>query len=313
MGVRASYGLAMLEAVRHDPLVIAMSADLGRSSGFGPLISQYPEQFVNAGISEQNMIGVAAGMVREGFQVFASSFAPFVAMRASEQIRMNLGYMGFPVKLVGLGSGLSMGFLGNSHYGLEEVAIMRAIPGMTVVCPADCGEVFKVIQACLSCPGPVYIRLTGATNQPVVYQEEYEFKLGRAHQLREGKQLCLLATGSMVATALAVSDDLRSSHGVDSSVINMHTLKPLDGDCLQACFQKYELVVTLEEHSVIGGLGSAVAEWRSSTNAKTRHLVIGINDEFVAAGNYGWTLDMAGLSREKISAKVLQGLSSPAT
>lgn len=312
IGVRASYGMAMLEAVRHKPQVIAMSADLGRSSGFGPLMAQFPEQFVNVGIAEQNMVGVAAGMVREGFDVFASSFAPFVSMRASEQVRMNLGYMEIPVKLVALGSGVAMGFLGNSHYGLEDMAVMRTIPGLTLISPADCAEVFKVVQACLDYPHPVYIRLTGSVNAPVVYDAEYEFRIGRAHVLRDGSDLCLVAAGSMVAVALAVADDLQSSAGIQAAVVNMHTLKPLDEACLEEQCQRSSLIVTLEEHSIIGGLGSAVAEWRSRRNVSNRHVAIGIQDTFLKTGNYAYALHEAGLSKEKVLEKIKSELPAAA-
>lgn len=311
VGVRASYGMAMLEAVKQHPQVMAMSADLGRSSGFGPLMAQFPDQFVNAGIAEQNMVGVAAGMAREGFQVFASSFAPFVSMRASEQVRMNLGYMAMPVKLVALGSGLSMGFLGNSHYGLEDVAVMRTIPGLTIISPADCGEVFKVVQACIDFPQPVYIRLTGAVNAPVVYESDYEFHIGRAHVLGEGEDLCLVATGSMVAVALAVAAELATTRGVRAAVVNLHTLKPLDEAALVEQFRRCQLVVTLEEHSLVGGLGSAVAELRSRLNLSARHVAIGIADAYVKTGNYAYALHEAGLSREKVLECVSRYLNDP--
>lgn len=305
IGVRASYGMAMLEAAKQDAKVLAMSADLGRSSGLNQLMSLFPEQFVNAGIAEQNMIGVAAGMAREGFKVFASSFAPFISMRASEQVRMNLGYMNIPVKLVALGSGVSMGFLGNSHYGLEDVAVMRTIPGLTIVSPADCGEVFKVIQASVDYPGPVYIRLTGGVNNPIVYQEDYSFEFGRAVCVHEGEDLCIIAAGSMVATAIEVAKDLQLANGMSVKVVNMHTLKPLDEICMAKIFEGFSTVVTLEEHTVIGGLGGAVSEVKSRGNYSARHIAIGIADCYVKTGNYGYTLNEAGLSREKVVANIL--------
>ena len=160
--IRAFYGQAMSDIAAANPNIMAVSADLGRSSGLDRFSKEYPEQFLNSGIAEQNMVGVSAGLARMGFDVFASTFAPFASMRASEQVRMNMGYMHEPVKLVALGSGLAMGFLGNSHYGLEDLAVMRAIPGLTVISPADCAEVYKTLEACVGFEHPVYIRLTGA-------------------------------------------------------------------------------------------------------------------------------------------------------
>lgn len=308
IGVRATYGMAMLEAAKNNPDVIAMSADLGRSSGLNQLISQLPEQFVNVGISEQNMIGVAAGLTREGFKVFASSFAPFVSMRASEQVRMNLGYMNIPVRLVALGSGVGMGFLGNSHFGLEDMSVMRAIPGMTIVSPADCSEVFKVVEAAVDYDQPLYIRLTGGVNNPVVYTDDYEFSFGKAITLKDGGNLALVANGSMVATALAVAEELESELGVKTCVINMHTVKPLDEVCLSEVFSRCSTVVSVEEHTVVGGLGSAIAEFKSKVNASARHISIGINDCYVKTGNYQYSLESAGLSKEKVVSRLMEEL-----
>jgi transketolase len=225
IGSRGIYGQAILDLAGSCPELVVLSADLGNSSGLDRFKKSYPEQFINVGIAEQNLIGVAAGIAKEGFTVFASSFAPFIAMRASEQVRMNMGYMNLNVKAVGIGSGLVMGFLGNSHYGIEDVAVMRAIPNMTVVCPADCGEIVKVVQAAAEHKGPMYIRLTGGPNCPVVYTDNYEFEIGRAIELKIGSEVAIIANGSMVAPAIAAAD-LLSQHGVSVGVYNFHTVKP---------------------------------------------------------------------------------------
>ena len=304
MGVRACYGMAMMEAVKRSANVLALSADLGRSSGMKQLMEQHPERFVNCGIAEQNMVGVAAGLASEGYNVFASSFAPFISMRASEQVRMNLGYMNLPVKLVALGSGVGMGFLGNSHFGLEDVSVMRAIPGLTVVCPADCVEVFKVIDACVDYDKPVYIRLTGGVNNPVVNQEDYDFQIGRSIELRRGRNVALLATGSMVAHALKVADRLEEEHSVRPTVINMHTIKPLDVQTLEGIYSNHGHVFTIEEHTVVGGLGSAVAEWAADKDHRVRHHLIGIEDCYVETGSYEYSLNAAGLSMNRLYERI---------
>ena len=202
LGSRAVFGQAILSLAESKKNLMALSADLGSSSGLSRFKNAYPDNFLNVGISEQNMIGVAAGLAKEGFVVFASSFAPFISMRASEQIRMNLGYMNLNVKAVAIGSGVSMSFLGNSHYGIEDASIMRSIPNLTVVSPADCGEIVKTVFAAAEYEGPMYIRLTGGVNNPVVYEKEYDFEIGKAITLREGFEITIFANGTMVYESL---------------------------------------------------------------------------------------------------------------
>jgi transketolase len=304
IGSRGIYGQAILDLAGSCPELVVLSADLGNSSGLDRFKKSYPEQFINVGIAEQNLIGVAAGIAKEGFTVFASSFAPFIAMRASEQVRMNMGYMNLNVKAVGIGSGLVMGFLGNSHYGIEDVAVMRAIPNMTVVCPADCGEIVKVVQAAAEHKGPMYIRLTGGPNCPVVYTDNYEFEIGRAIELKIGSEVAIIANGSMVAPAIAAAD-LLSQHGVSVGVYNFHTVKPLDEKMLVSISNAYGLIVTVEEHSIIGGLGSAVAEFVSSLDNPNRVVRLGHPDYFGKTGEYEFLLQRYGLTADGIVDSVL--------
>lgn len=191
IGSRGVFGQAILSVAETHPEMMVLSADLGNSSGLDRFKKTFPDQFLNTGIAEQNMIGIAAGMAKEGFNVFATSFAPFITMRAAEQVRMNLGYMEMNVKAVSIGSGVSMAFLGNSHYGIEDVSVMRSIPNITVVSPADCAEIFKVVEAAANHQGPMYIRLTGAVGNPPVYTEDYEFKIGKAIVLKSQMMLHL--------------------------------------------------------------------------------------------------------------------------
>ena len=265
LGSRGVFGQAVLSLGEHYPDLMVMSADLGNSSGLDRFKKTYPDQFLNIGIAEQNMIGVAAGLAKEGYNVFASSFAPFVSMRAAEQIRMNLGYMEMNVKAVAIGSGVSMAFLGNSHYGIEDMAVMRAIPNMTVVGPADCAEIIKTVHAAAEFNGPMYIRLTGAVNNPPVYTEEYEFRIGKAITLRRGADVSIIANGSMVYESMKAAD-LLEAQGIAAGVVNMHTVKPLDKEAVDTAMAGSKLLVTVEEHSVIGGLGSAVAEYKRRKN-----------------------------------------------
>ena len=262
MGSRAVFGQAALSAGEKNPNLMMVSGDLGDSSGLARFKNTFPDRFINIGIAEQNMIGVAAGLAKEGHNVFATSFAPFITLRSGEQIRMNLGYMELNVKAVAIGSGISMAFLGNSHYGLEDTAVMRSIPNLTIVCPADCAEIVKVVHAAAEFNGPMYIRLTGAVGNPPVYTEEYDFQIGKSITLREGTDITIFAIGSMVYESLEAAKIL-DGLGISSKVVNMHTLKPCDYDVIDQAISSSKAIITVEEHSVIGGLGSVVAEYKT--------------------------------------------------
>lgn len=310
IGPRAIYGQALLALATVNPNVIALSADLGRSSGLDRFSKELPDQFVNVGIAEQNMIGCAAGLARMGFDVFASTFAPFASMRASEQVRMNMGYMREPMKLVALGSGLSMAYLGNSHFGLEDVAVMRTVPGLTIVAPADCSELQKLLAACVGYDQPVYIRLTGAMNAPVVYTEDYSFEIGRAVQLTPLRKVMFISSGTTVGHCLGAVEILAQT-GIESGVLNMHTIKPLDVAALADVAACADAIFVVEEHTTVGGLGSAVLDHYNDVGRPCppifRH---GIADRFVETGDYAFMLKqnrldamgIAGFVRERLGA-----------
>lgn len=306
MGSRAAFGLGILKIFEEEPDFYVASADLGQSSGLERFRNKYPENFINVGIAEQNLIGVSSGLAKDGTPVFATSFAPFISMRASEQIRMNLGYMRMNVKAVGLGSGLIMAHLGSSHYGLEDVAVMRSIPNITIISPADCTEIVKCIEASKHYKGGVYIRLTGGPDNPIVYNEDYPYQIGKADVLRQGEKIVFIATGTMVHRALCVAEQLKRKE-IYPTVINMHTIKPLDTEMLDS-LENYDYLVTLEEHSTMGGMGSAVAEYMAPKKKKPRQLLIGIEDVFPHAGSYEYLLKQCGLTIDQIEEKVLKFL-----
>jgi Transketolase, C-terminal subunit len=309
LGPRGTFGAALYELARERNDFVVLSADLGGSSGLNRFMNSYPDQFMNVGIAEQNMIGIAAGLAKEGVTAFATSFAPFITLRSGEQVRLNLGYMKLNVKAVGIGSGVSMGYLGNSHYGLEDVAVMRAIPNMTIISPADGVEIVKTVFAAVDNPNPMYIRLTGATNCPIIYNEDYDFKIGRAVVLKEGETVAIIATGSMVFECMEAAKNLESQ-GISTMVINMHTIKPLDTSMLNDIFQRTKLVVTVEEHSVIGGLGSAVAQFRAEYNSAPPVMILGLPDDFGKAGDYQYLLNKYGLKGDLISKTILEKIKS---
>lgn len=307
LGSRGVFGQAILALAETKQNMMVLSADLGNSSGLARFKNTYPERFLNVGIAEQNMIGIAAGLAKEDFVVFATSFAPFIAMRASEQIRMNMGYMKLNVKAVAIGSGVSMAFLGNSHFGIEDASVMRSIPNITVVSPADCAEIVKTVFAAADYVGPMYIRLTGAVNNPVVYKEDYDFEIGKAITLREGSDITIIANGTMVYESLEAAN-LLGAQGISVRVINMHTIKPLDTKVIDTAVKSSKLIVTVEEQSVIGGLGGAVAEYKTSLRNAPPQLIIGLPDTFGETGDYRYLLEKYGLTGEHIAHKIQEFL-----
>ena len=282
-----------------------VTGDLGDSSGLARFKNTFPDRFINVGIAEQNMIGVAAGLAKEGYNVFATSFGPFITLRSGEQVRMNLGYMELNVKAVAIGSGLSMAFLGNSHYGLEDAAVMRSIPNLTVVSPADCSEIVKVVHAAAEFDGPMYIRLTGAVGNPPVYTEEYDFEIGKAITLREGSEITIFANGTMVYESLEAAK-IFELEGLSSTVVNMHTIKPLDTSVIDKAIKSSKLIVSIEEHSVIGGLGSAIAEYKTGTRNAPPQLIMGLPDKFGTVGEHRYLLDKYGLIGPQIAEMILK-------
>lgn len=304
MGPRAVYGQFLLEMAREDPKVLALSADLGRSSGLATFAKELPSQFFNTGIAEQNLVGISSGLARMNYKVFSTTFAPFASLRAGEQVRMNLGYMQEPVNLVALASGFALGFLGNSHFGIEDVAVMRAVPGLTIVSPADCFELYKCLNAAKVYDAPVYIRLTGGVGMPVVYQEDYEYQIGKADILRPIDRVTIIAHGTTVGHALKAVTALEAD-GNSVGLVNMHTIKPLDEQVLNHVFDQSEHVLVFEEHTVIGGLGSAILEYMNDTQQDGvvvhRH---GVRDCFPTTGSYEYMLETLGLNSAGIQSAV---------
>ena len=307
LGPRAVYGLAMYDLIENNDRVYAISADLGGSSGLNRLMNAHPDRYMNVGIAEQNLIGVAAGLAKEGIVPFASSFAPFITMRCADQVRMNMGYMHLNIKTVGLGSGVSMGYLGNSHYGLEDIAVLSAIPGIVVLSPADCGELVKCIYAAAEYNGPVYIRMTGEPGSPAVYKEDYDFRIGKANILRQGEKVAIVATGSMVAVSLQAADELLAS-GINATVVDMSTVKPIDVEMLASLCNSNDLIVTAEEHNKINGMGAMISQFVAEQKNRPQVINIGIPDKYFKCGDYAYMLDKCGLTKENIANKVLENI-----
>ena len=304
-GPRAMFGQFMLEIAKKNEKLMVLSADLGRSSGLDRFKKEYPDKYLSVGISEQNLIGVAAGLAKEGYKVFVTSFAPFLSMRAIEQVRMNLGYMELPVNLVALGSGVSMGFLGNSHYGLEDISMIRSIPNINISSPADGIELKKILNDYASNNrGPSYTRLTGIPGSPFVYEKDYKYKFNSYVKLKSGKDLLILATGSIVSQAL-IASKLLMNKKIDCTVVNLNTLKPLNNN-IHKLINSFKNIVTIEEHSIIGGLASIVSEIISKNKLNPKLLNIALPDSFDKSGSYNYLLNYHGLTGAKIAKRVVK-------
>lgn len=302
IATRESYGNALVEiAKEHDDLVV-LDADLAEATKTVIFKKAYPERHVDCGIAEANMAGIAAGMSTCGYVPFMSSFAMFAAGRAFEQVRNTIGYPHLNVKIGATHAGISVGEDGATHQCNEDIALMRTIPGMVVICPSDDVEAKAAVKAAVEYEGPVYLRF-GRLAVPVINDKpDYKFEIGKGVTLKEGKDLTIVATGLPVAECLAAAEML-AKDGIDAEVINIHTIKPLDEDLIVASAKKTGKVVTVEEHSVIGGLGGAVAECLSE-KAPTRMLRIGMNDVFGESGTAVALLHKYGLDAEGIYNKI---------
>ena len=307
IATRAAYGKALEELAAQEPNLVVLDADLSGSTmtkGFG---AEHPDRFFDMGIAEANMVGVAAGLATCGKKPFVNSFAMFAAGRAWEQVRNSVAYPGLNVKVVGSHGGLSVGEDGATHQCIEDLAIMRAIPNMTVLCPCDGNEMKQAVKAPLAYDGPAYLRLGRLAVETVTDQVEgYEFQIGKGVLLRDGQDVTVVAVGMMVQMALTAADIL-AEEGISVRVIDMHTIKPLDTEILLAAARDTGCIVTTEEANIVGGLGSAVSEYLTSVCPVPviRH---GVEDEFGRSGAAQKVLEAYHLTPAGIADKVRQAL-----
>ncbi len=302
IATRESYGNALAELAGDYPDLVVLDADLAAATKTGIFKKAYPDRHIDCGIAESNMVGIAAGLATAGKIPFVSSFAMFAAGRAFEQVRNSVGYPKLNVKIGATHAGISVGEDGATHQCCEDLALMRTIPGMVVMNPSDDVEAKAAVKAALDHQGPVYIRF-GRLAVPVINDKpDYKFEIGKGVTLREGKDVTLVATGLEVGETLAAAEKL-AADGIDAKVINIHTIKPLDEDLIVAAAKETGKVVTVEEHSVIGGLGSAVCDCLAE-KAPTRVLKIGVNDTFGESGPAVELIKKYGLDAEGIYAKV---------
>ena len=302
IATRESYGNALAELGKQHEDVVVLDADLAGATKTSVFMKAFPERHIDCGIAEGNMMGVTAGLAAAGKVPFASTFAMFAAGRAFEQVRNSIGYPKLNVKIGATHAGISVGEDGATHQCNEDIALMRTIPGMTVISPADDVEAKAAVAAAYEHEGPVYMRF-GRLAVPVINDKpDYKFELGKGIVLREGKDVTIIATGLPVANCLEAAEKL-AADGIDAKVINIHTIKPLDEELVVAAAKETGKVVTVEEHSVIGGLGSAVCD-ALSEKAPTKTLKIGINDVFGESGPAAELVKKYGLDADSIYEKV---------
>ena len=302
IATRESYGNALAELGAQNPNIVVLDADLAGATKTGIFKKAFPERHIDCGIAEGNMMGVAAGLATCGKIPFASSFAMFAAGRAFEQIRNSIGYPHLNVKIGATHAGISVGEDGATHQCNEDIAIMRTIPGMTIICPADDVEARAAVKAAAEYVGPVYMRFRRLAVPVINDEANYKFEIGKGITLKEGKDVTIIATGLEVNESLEAAK-LLEADGISAEVINIHTIKPLDKELVVASAKKTGKVVTVEEHSVICGLGGAVAE-ALSEEAPTKMLRIGMMDKFGQSGPAKALIEYYGLDGKSIYEKV---------
>lgn len=302
---RDAYGKALVELGESDKKILVLDADLAAATKTGMFKKVHPEKFIDCGIAESNMMGVAAGLATAGYTVFASSFAMFAAGRAFEQVRNSIGYPHLNVKIGATHAGISVGEDGASHQCCEDIALMRSIPGMVILNPADDVEARLCVLAAAEHDGPVYMRF-GRLAVPRVFDENYKFQIGKGAILKEGTDTTIIATGLMVNEALMAAEKL-ADEGISARVVNMATIKPIDRDIIIDSAKKTGVIVTAEEHNIIGGLGSAVTEVVCET-VPVPVLRVGVNDVFGKSGPAVQLLHEFGLDAENIAAKVKEAV-----
>ncbi len=303
---RDAYGDALLELGKKRSDIVVLDADLSGSTKTGKFAKAFPERFFNLGVSEQDMVGTAAGLSLSGKLPFASTFAIFETGRAWDQIRQTLCYSNTNVKLVATHGGITVGEDGASHQALEDIALMRVLPNMTVIVPSDAIETSSVINTIVEYKGPVYVRL-GRAKVPQVMPEDYKFRIGKAHVFRMGKDANIIAVGVMVDKAIKAAEIL-TAEGIDTGVINMVTIKPLDEETLFLAAKNSRVIITAEEHSIIGGLGGAVCEFLSE-NHPVPVKRVGIKDVFGCSGSPEELMELYGLTPEEIVKVTKEALS----
>ena len=304
MSTAEIYGQALCELGAEHPEIVGLSADLAKSTKIGAFGDKFPDRFFNVGIAEQNMFGMAAGLAKAGFVPYVSTFAIFTAMRGLDQVHTDICYQNLDVKMIATHAGLSFGQAGTTHHCTEDIAIMRAMANMTVVVPADGVETAHAVRAAYDRTGPVYIRINRGFDQVVYDSPDYGFRLGEAVTMHDGTDLTIIACGSTVWRAVEAARTLEKTDGLKIRVLNMHTVKPIDAEAIEKAVKETRRVITVEDHTTIGGLGSAVAEVAAGTGKSFSFRRLGVPDCFSIIGLHEDLLAHYGIDENGIAAAV---------
>lgn len=306
MTPREIYGRTLAEMGKHNDKIVGVTADLEKTTAIVHFGEAFPDRFFNVGIAEQNLMGIAAGLAKVGLIPFASTMAVFASLRAGEQVRTDIAYQNVPVKIIATHAGISFGHAGTTHHATEDLAIMRSMANMTVICPADGIETARAVRACVDVPGPVYIRIGRGFEPPCYPDEDYDFEIGRSVCMREGTDLTIICCGIAVLQSLNAARTLEEQEGLSVRVINMHTIKPIDRQAIIKAVEETRRILTIEEHNVMGGLGDAVGSVIAESGKGCVFVKHGIQDEYATIGyaedlyaHYG--LDANGIV-EKVQA-----------
>lgn len=278
------YGKALCELGEKHPEVVALTADLGKSTKIGLFGEKFPDRFFNVGIAEQNMFGMAAGMAKAGLVPFLSTFSQFASLRAADQLSTDLCYQNINAKVIATHSGTSFGQAGSTHHAITDLAVTRAMPNLTVICPADGVETYNAVMAAYETPGPFYIRINRGFDRVLYKDSDYGFELGKAVTVTEGTDLTIIACGSCVFQAVQAADFLNKADGLKIRVLDMHTIKPIDKEAILKAVTDTRRIITVEDHNVLGGLGSAVAEVVVESGKGCTFKKLGIQDKFAPIG-----------------------------
>jgi transketolase len=284
MTAREIYGRTLAELGGNNDRIVGLTADLAKTTAIVHFEKAFPDRFFNVGIAEQNLMGIAAGLAKAGLIPFASTMAVFACLRAGEQVRTDIAYQNLPVKIIATHAGISFGHAGTTHHCTEDFAIMRAIPNMTVICPADGIETSKAVRACVDRPGPVYVRIGRGFEPPCYESEDYPYEIGRAVTMREGTDLTIICCGIAVLQSVNAAVTLAETDGLSVRVINMHTLKPIDRDVILKAVAETRRILTVEEHNIEGGLGDAVGSVIAESGKGCVFKKHGLNDIFTVIG-----------------------------
>jgi transketolase len=302
--MRQAFVKAILEAAEKDKRIVLLTGDLGFSV-LEEFQKRFPKRFFNVGVAEQNMIGVAAGLALSGKKVFVYSIIPFVTLRCLEQVRNDICYQNLNVKLVGVGEGFSYGVLGMTHFSLEDIGAMRNLINMTVICPGDPVETELAVKQSVNFPGPLYLRI-GKSGEPIVHSKQPDFEIGKGIIVKEGRDIAIITTGNMLYNGKQAAEKLQES-GVSVRLISMHTIKPIDKEIILRAAKETKAIFTIEEHNIIGGLGSAVAEILAESGSNVLFKRIAVPDNLIKdIGSQNYLREKVGLTAEAITKFILK-------